>query len=303
MKDVRWGDLILQTKRDLKKAKIVLIGFPTDVGVARNGGRIGAAHGPDAIRQQLNKLTPHVGMAEQHQALLQVVCDYGDIPTSEDLEVDQTKLAELVDHLLSKNMIPIVLGGGHETTYGHALGYMRSNRAFSVLNIDAHTDVRPLRGPLSLGHSGSPFRQLLDTIYSTSVHYAVMGVQYHSVAFEHVNYIYEKSGECIFRDDLSHNWYQVCIDKIQSPTLLTIDLDVLDQAFAPGVSAPNMNGITPHELYQLAYYAGMNPYVLSVDVVELNPTYDIDHHTARIAALIIWWFTVGYLQRDKMPNP
>lgn len=299
MTDVRWGNLTLQTKEDLDRAEIVLIGFPTDVGVARNGGRLGAAKGPKVIREQLNKLTPHVLAADQHQTLIRNLCDYGDIPTSEDLELDQTKLAELVDQVLSKNKTPIILGGGHETTYGHALGYMRSNRAFSVLNIDAHTDVRPLRSPLSLGHSGSPFRQILDTIYPTSVHYTVMGVQYHSVALEHMNYIYEKSGKCVFREDLTANWYQLCIKKIHSPTLLSIDLDVLDQAFAPGVSAPNMNGLSPHELYQLAYYAGMNPYVQSVDVVELNPTYDLDHHTARIAALIIWWFSVGYLQRKN----
>jgi len=295
MNDPRWADLTLPPQSRLEDAEIVLIGFPTDVGVARNGGRVGAAKGPAAIRNQLHKFTPHVLQAESHGSVIRKIFDYGDISTSTDVEKDQHQLAKLIDALLTTDKLPIIVGGGHETTYGHALGYMKSQMAFSILNIDAHTDVRPLVN--GLAHSGSPFRQVLDAAYPTLVNYTVMGLQYHSVAFEHLSYIKGKSGQLVFKEELSPNWYQRCMEGIVGPTLLSIDLDVLDQSYAPGVSAPNPNGLPPHDLYQLAYYAGMNPHIRSVDIVELNPDLDLDNHTAKIAALILWWFSVGYINR------
>lgn len=301
MYDIRWSDLTQRAQTSFENAEIVLIGFPTDIGVVRNGGRKGTSGGPAAIRKQLNKLTPHAAARDNHSIIIQKMYDYGDVKTNEALHENQHSLAQVVDEVLSANKIPLLLGGGHETTFGHGLGYMAAMRSFSILNVDAHADVRPMVN--NVGHSGSPFRQLLDTPYPSLIHYTVMGLQYHSVAMEHLQYIKEKSGKVLFREELTLNWYQTCIEAIKSPTLLSIDIDVLDQAFAPGVSAPNANGITPWELYQLAYFAGMNPYIRSVDIVELNPAYDIDDHTARIAALIIWWFSVGYMQRKPIATP
>jgi len=85
-----------------------------------------------------------------------------------------------------------VLGGGHETAYGHFLGYVGAKKKVGTLNIDAHLDVRPCSD--GLGHSGSPFRQALEhpTQPLAGDHYVCLGAQPHSVSHAHWKYVLER---------------------------------------------------------------------------------------------------------------
>jgi len=79
--------------------------------------------------------------------------------------------------------------------------------------------------------------------------------------------------------------------------MVSFDLDAVDQAFAPGVSAPAVNGLTPDLWLHATYRAGQCPSVKSLDLVELNPLFDHDHQTARLAALTLWYFLKGVSER------
>ena len=76
--------------------------------------------------------------------------------------------------------------------------------------------------------------------------------------------------------------------------LATFDLDAVDQSQAPGVSAPNACGIDKRLWLYAAYAAGRSSAVRSMDIVELSPPHDRDDHTARLAALTVWEFLVGF---------
>ena len=141
-------------------ARVVLVGFPIDEGVRLNGGRPGAAEGPTAIRQALFRLTPDAEQFDAFTDLISHSADLGDLQPTGDLEADQSALGETLAPHLDRGAVAIILGGGHETAYGHFLGYARCNRKINVLNWDAHPDVRPLN--VGKGHSGSPFRQMLE---------------------------------------------------------------------------------------------------------------------------------------------
>ena len=79
--------------------------------------------------------------------------------------------------------------------------------------------------------------------------------------------------------------------------MVTFDMDAVDQAFAPGVSAPCVNGLH-HDLWlTAAYLAGRNEQVSSFDLSEVNPSFDRDGQTAKLAALTIWQFLLGLSQR------
>jgi formiminoglutamase len=94
----------------------------------------------------------------------------------------------------------VVLGGGHETSYGHFLGYAQASRKVEILNWDAHTDVRePLEGK---GHSGSPFRQALEHRSGACRRYSVAGVQPQAVARTHAAFV-ERHGRVVWRDDVT----------------------------------------------------------------------------------------------------
>ena len=87
------------------------------------------------------------------------------------------------------------------------------------------------------------------------------------------------------------------LSKQSCSILCTFDLDAVDQSFAPGVSAPNPDGLPATMWLDIAYLSGKSPQVTSMDVVELNPVTDVQHCTARLAALTVGRFLTGFAQR------
>jgi len=278
-------------KSDLPEA--VILGFPSDEGVRRNGGRVGAAQGPAAIRSALYRLAPDA-RSERFDHLLSRTRDLGDLRVSGDVEADQRSLGEVLAPHLAQGAFVIVLGGGHETSYGHFLGYARLGRAVEILNWDAHADVRELAS--GKAHSGSPFRQAIEDPSGACRRYSVAGLQPHAVAREHVAFV-ERHGRAVWRDDVTPERIAQLYRSADSPTLASFDLDAVGEAEAPGVSAPNSGGLTGDLWVEAAYQAGRTPAVASADVVELNPAVDRDGQTARLAAVTVWWLLRGRSER------
>lgn len=275
-----------------RPTRVSIVGFAVDQGVARNGGRVGASHGPSAIREVLHKLCPDAENPAPFIELLEHTRDLGDIQASGDLENDQRALADVVGHALSEGSFVIVLGGGHETSYGHFLGYVQANRPVTIHNIDAHADVRPLKN--GLGHSGSPFRQALEHPSKLCRGYRVEGLSPASVSAAHLQYMTERGATYGFR----HRFDAEALYMAGGDVLATFCLDAVDQAFAPGVSAPSTDGLTPAAWLRAAYRAGASPMVSSVDIVELNPSFDRDGQTARLAARTVWEVLRGLASRS-----
>jgi formiminoglutamase len=248
-------------------------------------------------------LTPWDGSSGADLAALALL-DVGDIRIEDGLEQSQQALAEVIAALLTAGSVPIVLGGGHETAYGHYLGYVRAGRDVAILNLDAHLDVRPcLDGQ---GHSGSPFRQALEHPERplSGNRYACLGVQPFAVGREHCRYVRDKGG--VFRwasevrDRASQFFLQDC-ERLASggrPVYVTLDSDVVRQADVPGVSAPNPLGLSGWEVTGCATLAGECPWVASFDLVEINPSLDRDGQSARWAAVTIWNFLSGLARRS-----
>lgn len=292
--DPRVGHLL---GKDVAAAKVVLVGFPTDVGVRRNGGRAGAAGAPAEIRRFLYRMTPDARVPAM-TGLLASTVDLGDLVTGEDLEADQKRLGEVVGGALAAGAFPIVLGGGHETAYGHFLGYVRAGQAVTLLNWDAHTDVRPLRP--EGGHSGSPFRQALLHPSGLARGYAVAGLLPQSVAADHLAFIAAHQGRFVFRDALDAEAVRAMYRPPPGASvgvLASFDIDAVDQGQAPGVSAPATGGMSSELWLMAAHEAGRNHAVTSADIVETNPALDRDGQTARLAALTAWWILRGLAER------
>lgn len=271
----------------------VLLGFPSDEGVRRNGGRAGAADGPAALREALYRLTPDPGL-EGHRELLCRTRDLGDLAVSGDVEADQRLLGETLRPYLEHGSFAIVLGGGHETSYGHFLAYAYARRQVDILNWDAHTDVRELVD--GRAHSGSPFRQAIEDASGVCRKYSVAGLEPHTVAHAHLKYV-ERHGRALWRRQVTPAMIEELYRPTGTPLMVSFDLDALSQAEAPGVSAPNPGGLAGDLWLAAAYQAGRCPLVASADVVELNPRVDAGGQTARLAALTVWWLLRGRAER------
>jgi formiminoglutamase len=291
--DPRLGHILGRRLHDDEEPEAILLGFPSDEGVRRNGGRTGAALGPAAIRSALYRLAPDA-RSETFEQLLGRTRDLGDLEISGEVESDQHHLADAVAPYLRRGSFVIVLGGGHETSYGHFLGYVRAGQRVEIINWDAHADVRELRD--GKGHSGSPFRQAIEDPSGACRRYSVAGLQPHLVARDHIAFV-ERHGRAVWRDDISLERIGQLYRSADTPTLTSFDLDVVSEAEAPGVSAPNAGGLTSDLWIEAAYQAGRSPAVVSADVVELNPSVDRDGQTARLAAVTVWWLLRGRAER------
>lgn len=287
--DQRIRDLLLPAKN--RQSLIQLIGFPSDKGVQINGGRTGAAKAPELVFEQLMKLTPHAQYLSKHVSLLHKTANPQILNCSGNLEIDQPELGEKIGEVLTENQIPIIVGGGHETSYGHFLGYVKAGKEVDIINIDAHTDVRHLKQ--NQAHSGSPFRQALLHPSGLCKSYNVYGLNPSSVSAEHLKFV-QKHGKAHFESDTELNGILDLAKMNNSGNIMvTMDMDVVSQGEAPGVSAPNASGISRNLWLSIAFEFGKLPNVTSFDLCEVNPGFDRDHQTVKLAALTIWYFLLG----------
>jgi formiminoglutamase len=305
--DPRVGEIVEYWRGDpasLKPGLPVLVGFPQDDGVRRNQGRPGAARAPVQIRHWLYRLTAADCAADIDLRQAGMV-DAGLVRILSSLEDTQNALAEVIAGILRSGAVPVVLGGGHETAYGHYLGYAATGSPVAIINIDAHLDLRPFH--LGHGDSGSPFRQALEhpTHPLPGNRYVCLGAQPHSVSRQH--YQYAREHGCVVRwaDEvktrLLHCFQEEC-DRLRGEgcrIYVTVDADAVRAADVPGVSAPNVVGLEGAEVSACARWAGTLPQVSSLDVVEINPRYDPDGLSARWGALLVWNFLVGLASRER----
>lgn len=300
--DPRVGDLLGEGLGDGASPRAVLVGFPSDAGVVRNGGRAGASEGPAAVREALRAMTPDAGRHDAMRGLLARTLDLGDVEVEGDPEADQERLADALAPHLAAGRPAVVIGGGHETAYGHFLGHVRAGLRPAVLNVDAHPDVRPLRD--GRGHSGSPFRQMLEHPSGACRGCRAVGLQRASVARSHLRWLEAAGGSWRWRETVDAAVLEEEVAALEAPALVSLDLDAVDAAHAPGVSAPCTDGLGPGAWLAAAERAGAEPAVRSLDLVELNPRFDVDGRTARLAARTVWRFLRGLAVReDADPAP
>jgi formiminoglutamase len=290
--DPRLRDFI--SRSDKNSSKVYLIEFPSDQGAGIKGGRPGASQAPELVRAGLLNLTPHPDFYQLHTNLLEKTYDKGLVPCRGNVKEDHENLGSIVSALLEKNRIPLIIGGGHETSFGHFLGYVNAGKKVSVFNIDAHTGVRSLKDEET--HSGSVFRQALEHTSSVCQSYHVFGLNPSAVSFKHYN-IVKQRGTALFEKETSKEKVLDQLAKTDHHVMVTMDMDALNQADAPGVSAPNASGMDKELWLQIAFEFGKCPKVSSFDLCEVNPVYDRDNQTVRLAARTIWSFLLGVAQR------
>jgi formiminoglutamase len=173
-----------------------------------------------------------------------------------------------------------------------------------IVNVDAHLDLRPTLG--GKGHSGSSFRQAIEhpTQALPGDCYVCLGAQPSVVSREH--WLFAKEHGCVVRwcsevrQTLAQHFERERdrLATAECQVYVTVDADVVQAAEVPGVSAPNLAGLSGTEVMACARQAGLSPEVTSFDLVEINPVYDRDNQSGRWAALVIWHFLMGLAARS-----
>lgn len=269
---------------DVEKATDIsfgIIGFESEEGVRRNQGRMGAAKAPNQIRKQLASTPFHANKKN--------VIDVGNITCiGTALEQAQQKLGDHIAKLIVHHHTPIILGGGHETFYGHYLGARKAlgpDKKIGLVNLDAHFDLRKDDQP----SSGTMFRQILET--DKNADYLCVGLQKLGNTQQLFDTAKELNVKYILETDLEP--LEGTFDKInrfseeQDVIIYTICTDVINQASAPGVSAPAPFGLNPEVVRAITKHVVCQEKFLSIDVSEVNPTHDVEDKTSRLIGYII----------------
>lgn len=268
---------------------VALLGLASDEGVRRNQGRTGAAEGPLALRRALASLPA---------ASAQPLIDAGTVPCLDnDLEAAQSRYAQRAARLLDQGHLVIGLGGGHEIAWASYQGLaslLQSGRArrLAIVNFDAHFDVR--RDVQAT--SGTPFLQALEhaRAHGWDTQYRVLGVS----RAANTRALFDTARSLGVQWTLDEQMTLLHLEALRAElaqwlegfdaVYLTVCLDVLPAATAPGVSAPAARGVPLEVIEPLVQTVAACGRLRLADVAELNPRLDIDQRTARTAARLVW---------------
>lgn len=266
-----------------------LFGVPFDGAVI---GRPGAKEGPAAIRAALAPLKPWTAERGELRFALR---DFGDAAGWTDTASAHRAAEEAARAVLAAGLVPVALGGDH--SLGYPLVKAHEGRV-GVINIDAHLDVRDVVGGKIT--SGTPFGRLLEDgvvrganlvevgarDFATSPAYAAKAAK-HGVRVVGVERV-RQDPDAVAREAVA------TAAAGTGGVYVSLDVDVLDAAHAPGVSAPTPGGLSTSELYAFlrscAREISARSRLAGFDLVEVAPSLDEGGRTARAAAFALLHF-------------
>ena len=277
--------------RDVEQCDVAIIGVPFDAGTSY---RPGARFGPQAVRQASRQLRTNYHPdydVEPFQA--QQVSDAGDIACNP-LDIDEAikQIEKGADDLLSKAGSIVTIGGDHTI----ALPLLRSvnkkvGGPVALVHFDAHLDTWDTYFGAPYTH-GTPFRRAREEslfLDDASMHIGIRGPLYSTNDLKNDRDLGFKTIHC---DEFQTSSIDQIVQRIKdrigdNPLYISIDIDVLDPAHAPGTGTPEVAGMTTREILNvLRGLAGSQ--LVSADVVEVAPAYDHAELTSTAAATIVY---------------
>jgi len=278
-----------------KKGKFGLIGVPFSKPSISHSG---ASFAPGTIREALQSYSTYSG--EEKRELTDEILDFGDVmmdPT--DVTGNHKRVEESLTDVFSTKAAEhwMVLGGDHSISYG-AIKAFTQNRTAGIIQFDAHHDLRNTEdgGPTN----GTPFRRLLEERVIKGEHLVQIGIRdftnapaYDDYAKQHGVTVYTmKDTEEMGLTDILEKEI-IRLSELTDCVYVSVDMDVLDQAFAPGCPAIGPGGMDSKTLLDGILFAAGREKVQAMDIVEIDPTIDFRNMTSRVAAYVMLQFMKG----------
>jgi len=279
-----------------KRIKFCIIGIPDHQGVLALGGRLGSAHGPDAFRKAFLRLRGQVPVQDSTE-------DCGDVPgITANVALNHKRASDYILKKAENKSRSVIIGGSHDHGFSHLNGIFKllakhlkgGEPRIGCINIDAHLD---LRKPSPVISSGSPFYLAIESGILHPKRLIEFGIQSHCNAMDLWLYAEAKKIEVVpfnqLRQGTAVKVFGKKLKKLcdqSDAVIVSLDLDALASAYAPGVSAPQAEGFTAMEVIEMMEIAGRQKKVISLGIFELNPEHDQDNKTARLAATAAYHF-------------
>jgi len=254
-------------QKPFEEASYVIVGVPFDV---TSTYRTGARFAPLAIREaslNIETYSFHSGIDVEDLRLH----DSGDLHVTSDAEETLKRLENVTKEVLDAKKIPVLIGGEHTVTLGatRAVG-----KNFAILSFDAHLDLRNEYMNLKTSHT-TFMRRINEQVQPKKI----VEIGTRAVCREELDYAKKTGVNYVTVQQIRNNGVEKTTEKIDrlltgiKQTYLTIDMDVLDPAFAPAVQNPEPDGLCSRTFYELLSRL-CDRRVVALDVVEVAPNYD-----------------------------
>ena len=282
------GNVFIKSHPDYDESQAVIYGMPMDWTVSY---RPGSRFGPQRIREAsigVEEYSPYLDRDLEEVKYF----DVGDIPLpfgNPQKSIDY--IEGFVRQLLQDGKIPVGMGGEHLVSWPVMKAVAEKHPDLAIIHMDAHTDLRVSYEGEALSHS-TPIRKIAEHIGPKNVY--SFGIR--SGMKEEFEWAKE-NGMHISKFEVLEPLKEILPTLAGRPVYVTIDIDVLDPAHAPGTGTVDCGGITSRELLASIHaIAGSDVNVVGFDLVEVAPIYDPSEQTVNTASKLIREMLLGWLK-------
>ncbi|MBU3571795.1 agmatinase [Priestia aryabhattai] len=283
------GNVFIGSHPAFEESEAVLYGMPMDWTVSY---RPGSRFGPTRIREVsigLEEYSPYLDRELEEVKYF----DAGDIPLPfGNPQRSLNMIEEYIDQLLAADKFPLGMGGEHLVSWPVMKAMYKKYPDLAIIHMDAHTDLREEYEGEPLSHS-TPIRKVAELIGPENVY--SFGIR--SGMKEEFQWAKE-NGIHISKFEVLEPLKEILPSLAGRPVYVTIDIDVLDPAHAPGTGTVDAGGITSKELLASIHaLAKSDLRIVGGDLVEVAPIYDPSEQTANTASKLIREMILGWVQK------
>ncbi|WEA44384.1 agmatinase [Priestia aryabhattai] len=283
------GNVFIGSHPVFEESEAVLYGMPMDWTVSY---RPGSRFGPTRIREVsigLEEYSPYLDRELEEVKYF----DAGDIPLPfGNPQRSLNMIEEYIDQLLAADKFPLGMGGEHLVSWPVMKAMYKKCPDLAIIHMDAHTDLREEYEGEPLSHS-TPIRKVAELIGPENVY--SFGIR--SGMKEEFQWAKE-NGMHISKFEVLEPLKEILPSLAGRPVYVTIDIDVLDPAHAPGTGTVDAGGITSKELLASIHaIAKSDLRIVGGDLVEVAPIYDPSEQTANTASKLIREMILGWVQK------
>jgi agmatinase len=265
------GQPYTEDAAELAGADVAIVGAPTDDLVS---DRPGTRYGPRAIRSASCPPGPHLEAGIDALEALRVV-DFGDAPVvPADAKRSHDAIEATVAQVVEAGALPVVLGGDHSISEPDVRA-CAANGPVGLIHFDTHTDTGTEVFGVSFSH-GTPMYRLVESGHVDPARYVQIGLRGYWPGQKEFAWQRERGISAFFMYDVRDRGIRAVVaDALErsgaGPVFVTVDIDVLDPAYAPGTGTPEPGGMTSGDLLWACREVASKVELVGADVVEVIP--------------------------------
>jgi formiminoglutamase len=266
---------------DIEDFKLAIVGVEEDRSSTDNSG---CGKGANHIRTELYQLYTHFDMPS--------IIDLGDIKNGQTVKDSQIALKEILKLLFEQKITVIVIGGGHDLTYGQFRAYENRLNPINVVIVDEKIDI--LESPII--NSSSFLWHVINhqpLFLNTCTH---LGHQIFYNSPKSIDILESLHHQALRLGEVRKSMIEV-EPYLRDADILSMDLSAIRSSECPANAVTSPNGFTGEDACQISRFAGFSNKVSSFGLYELNPYFDNNKQGAKQASQILWYFIEGFSGR------